>query len=230
VTTTDFDQYARSYDRALGEALNVSGEDREYFARGRVGWLADCLGSLGANPCHLMDYGCGTGSTSPLLLEMLAAKTVVGVDTSLSSLAVAQENHNSSNLRFVPISEYSPAGSVDLIYCNGVVHHIPPAQRKESLSFIYDSLKLGGLFSLWENNPWNPGARYVMARCAFDRDAITLTPNEAKAMLQSAGFEILCTDFLFVFPRLLRVLRPTEKWLARLPLGAQYHILCRRLS
>jgi hypothetical protein len=32
---TDFDQFADSYDRALGEALAASGENRRYFALGQ---------------------------------------------------------------------------------------------------------------------------------------------------------------------------------------------------
>ena len=31
-----FDKYADDYDAALAEGLSVSGEDKDYFARGRV--------------------------------------------------------------------------------------------------------------------------------------------------------------------------------------------------
>jgi hypothetical protein len=36
------------------------------------------------------------------------------------------------------------------------------------------------------------------------------------------------TDFLFVFPHLLRALRPFERLLAPLPLGGQYLVLARK--
>jgi len=49
-----------------------------------------------------------------------------------------------------------------------------------------------------------------MSRCAFDRNAITLTPPEARRLLRSGGFEILRTDFRFIFPRALRALRKIE--------------------
>jgi hypothetical protein len=67
-----------------------------------------------------------------------------------------------------------------------------------------------------------------MRRIPFDRDAVTLTPPSARRALMAAGFELIRTDFLFVFPSPLRVLRPLERRLAGLPLGAQYLVLARR--
>lgn len=225
---TDFDSYADSYDRALGEALKASGEDRSHFARGRVTWLARCLRRMGASPLLVMDYGCGTGATTPLWLEILGAEVVVGVDSSLRSLEVARRNHGSQQVQFLSAREYEPSGGVDLAYCNGVFHHIPPKQREDAVRFVFRSLRPGGLFSFWENNPWNPGTRYVMAHCAFDQDAVPLSAIEARRLLRSEGFTVLRTDFLFVFPRILRALRPIERLIFRLPLGAQYHVLCQK--
>jgi SAM-dependent methyltransferase len=225
---TDFDCFADSYDRALSEALAASGEDGRYFALGRVNWLARCLRKIGFAPRRVMDYGCGIGSTAPMLLEILGAKFAVGVDTSERSLDVAKQRHASERLCFASTQHYIPDGSCDLAYSNGVYHHIPLAGRRNALRFVSESLRPAGLFSFWENNPWNPGTKYVMARCAFDHDAVTLTPPESKRLLRSAGFEVLRMDFLFIFPRLLKLLRPAERFVTNLPLGAQYHLLCRK--
>jgi hypothetical protein len=89
-------------------------------------------------------------------------------------------------------------------------------------------LRAGGYFSLWENNPWSLATRYVMSRCAFDRDAVMLSPPEARTLLRDGGFEILRTDFRFIFPRALRALRKIEDWVNRAPLGTQYQVLCRK--
>lgn len=225
---THFDQFADSYDRNLAEALSASGEDRMYFAQGRVRWLAGCLRELNFATRHVMDYGCGVGSTTPLLLEALGGESAIGVDLSQRSLNVAGRDHGSGKIQFARIQDYSPSASLDLAYCNGVFHHIPPAERTRALGFIIDSLRPGGIFCFWENNPWNPGTRYVMAHCAFDDDAITITPPEANRMLKLAGFEILRTDFLFIFPRVLKFVRFIEKRVTKLPLGAQYQFLCRK--
>jgi SAM-dependent methyltransferase len=227
-SVTDFDLHANSYDRELGEALAVFGEDREYFARGRVKQLAERLHQIGAIPSRLLDFGCGTGSTTPILLEILGAESAIGLDTSLLSLDVAKQNYGSERIDFFPVQKFAPAGTLDVAYCNGVFHHIPPVDRGAALRLVWDSLRPGGIFSLWENNPWNPGTRYMMSHCAFDEDAETITPIEARAILRSAGFAVLRTDFAFVFPRVLSILRPLEKLTCRLPIGAQYQVLCQK--
>jgi SAM-dependent methyltransferase len=135
---------------------------------------------------------------------------------------------NPERVRTVSFADYRPDARRDLGFCNGVFHHIAPAERQDAMRLIYDSLRPGGIFSFWENNPWNPGTRYVMSRIPFDRDAIPLSALEARRLLRSVGFQILRMDFLFIFPRFLSRLRAVEPAMARVPLGAQYQILCRR--
>lgn len=68
-----------------------------------------------------------------------------------------------------------------------------------------------------------------MSRIPFDRGAVTLTATEARQMLRTGGFEILRTDFLFIFPKMLSWFRWLEPSVAKLPLGAQYQVLCRKV-
>ena len=67
-----------------------------------------------------------------------------------------------------------------------------------------------------------------MRRIPFDRDAVPLSPRRARGLLAAAGFDGLRIRSLFYFPHALRLLRPLERSLARLPLGAQYWVLARR--
>jgi len=223
-----FDQYAAAYEEALSNAIAASGEGREYFAQGRVAWLKRCLDEIKQPVNSLLDFGCGDGATTPLLLRTLNAQSAMGVDVSAKSLEIARKQHGSERIHFESIGEFPPFGQMDLAYCNGVFHHIPPAQRAEALSLVYGALREGGFFSLWENNPWSLATRYVMSRCAFDRDAIMVSPPEARGLLKEGGFEILRTDFRFIFPRSLRALRKMEDWIYWAPLGTQYQILGRK--
>lgn len=224
-----FDQYAAAYEQALSDAIAPSGESREYFAEGRVAWLKRCLDEIKQSPRAILDFGCGDGATTPLLLGELKAEWAVGVDVSAKSLEIARERHASERLRYESMDKFDAYGEMDLAYCNGVFHHIPPAQRAQALSLVNRALRAGGLFSFWENSPWSPATRYVMSRCAFDRDAILLSPPEARGLLRDGGFEILRTDFRFIFPRALRALRKLEDLVHRVPLGTQYQILCRKV-
>lgn len=226
--SVDFDVHAETYDDDLNRALTASGEDKDFFARGRVEWLAACLKRFGQTAKAALDYGCGIGDTSVLLRELLGVQSVVGLDISGKSLARAQERHGGENSRFLTFSDYSPNETIDLVYCNGVFHHIPVAERDAAVDYIYRSLRPGGLFSLWENNPWNPGTRYVMSRCVFDRDAIRLSAREAINRMRRRGFDPVSLDYRFFFPRFLARLRILETQLTSVPLGAQYQVLCRK--
>jgi hypothetical protein len=104
-----------------------------------------------------------------------------------------------------------------------------PFEHSDALALVNGALRPGGLFSFWENSPWSPATRYVMSRCAFDRDAITLTPPEARVLMRGSGFQVLRTDFRFIFPRALRAFRRIEDFVYRVPFGAQYQILCRKI-
>jgi len=223
-----FDTYAHGYDTALEEGLAVSGEGKLYFARERVRWLAACLRQLKVRPAAVMDFGCGTGTTVPLLLELPGVQTVVGVDASPKTIEIARGKPGVSRGQFLTLSEYQPRAELDLVYCNGVFHHIPVEARASALSYVCRSLRQGGLFAFWENNPWNPGTRYVMSRIPFDRDAVTLTQRRARELLKAGGFDPIRTDFLFIFPRALRWFRGLEPLLSRWPVGAQYEVLARK--
>jgi trans-aconitate methyltransferase len=225
---SEFDQYASDYDRMLAGGLAISGEDKDYFARGRIDWLKSCLKHLNAAPEFILDFGCGTGGSVSLLHERFGAKSVLGVDPSASLIERAERRYGTANRLFKQVDEYSPCEEIDLVYCNGVFHHIQIANRRKAAEYVWRALKPGGYWAFWENNPWNPATRYVMSRIPFDRDAVTLSAPEASGLLQSSGFHILKTDYFFVFPKSLRLLRWMEPLLASLPVGAQYLVLARK--
>jgi SAM-dependent methyltransferase len=223
-----FDEYAAAYEQALSAAIAPSGESREYFAEGRVAWLKRCLGELGVRVESILDFGCGDGSTTPLLLNALNAKSAIGVDVSAKSLEIARKLRGSERIRYEAIGVFQSSCDIDLAYCNGVFHHIQPVQRATALAIVRRAIRPRGFFSFWENSPWSLATRYVMSRCAFDRDAILLSPPRARALLRDAGFEIVRTDFRFIFPRVLQAFRKIEDWVYRVPIGTQYQILCRK--
>ncbi|GAC1402448.1 MAG: class I SAM-dependent methyltransferase [Pyrinomonadaceae bacterium] len=224
----EFDTYAETYDAALEQAISVSGEDKNYFAHGRIAWLADYLRKRNHAVKSVMDYGCGVGSAAPHLREFFADATVLGVDVSAKSINVARRENESPSTQFHLFDEHQPHNELDLAYSANVFHHIPLAERDAAVNYIFRALRPGGIFSIWEQNAWNPATRYVMSRCTFDEDAITLTPPETRRLLQHNGFEIISTEFLFIFPRQLQMFRFLEPHLACLPFGAQYQTLCRK--
>jgi SAM-dependent methyltransferase len=225
---TEFDDYAGDYAAALQEGLKYSGEDPEYFAAARVRWLARRLRELDFEPRSILDYGCGTGASTPHFLSTLGVREVTGVDVSRGLLERAARQHGSRAATFRLRRDCEPRGEIDIAFCNGVFHHIPPPERSDALQYISRSLRPGGFFAFWENNPWNPGTRFVMSRIPFDRNAVTISPPSGRRLLRHAGFDIVRVDHLFFFPRMLRWLRSLEPRLVTVPVGAQYLVLARK--
>lgn len=225
----EFDRFAESYDEAINEGLAASGETKEYFARGRINLVKKRLAELSFSPEVVLDFGCGTGAAIPFLRELPAVKAIYAVDVSPKSIEVAARLHRCAEARFLLIKDLPAGLQVDLAYCNGVFHHVPPAERRGAVRTIWTALKPGGLFFLWENNPWNPGTRYVMKKVPFDRDAIALSPREGKRLVAENGFEIVARDFAFYFPASLKFARGLEPLLVKAPLGAQYCVIGRKV-
>ena len=220
-----------SYDADLNRGISLSGEGKDYFAQGRLALLARRLESGGAFPPEaILDYGCGGGDTTVLLSKTWPRARIVGVDASPALISVASRSKGAARCEFHMLNAVPATPRFDLVYCNGVFHHIPVAERAAALAWICSRLNPGGMLALWENNSWNLGARWVMSRIPFDRDAVMLSPASASRMLHRAGFTLSSIDFAFIFPKFLRWARPMERWVCKLPLGAQYQILCRRRS
>ena len=224
----EFDAYAADYEAALQEGLSATGEDSAFFAERRVTWLKKRLDAMGVAPRRILDFGCGTGGSTPYLLSIPGVEKIVGGDVSAASLAVARQKWTDPRVSFTLLTDLPADAEFDLAFCNGVFHHIPVADRPGCVQQIHGALRPGGAFALWENNPWNPGVRYVMSKVPFDRDAITLSPPETRRLLRDGGFTKSTQDFLFIFPRQLSWFRPLETPVCKLPMGGQYLTLGRK--
>ncbi len=223
----NFDKYVEDYDNNLAQGLSLTGEDKSYFATGRVRWLARKLKDTDFTAHTIMDYGCGDGSTVPILSNTFHPDKIIGVDPSSRSIDLARQNYNEVNMTFTA-PHTPPHERFDLIYTNGVLHHIAPNNRLSTVIHIYHSLHPGGMFALWENNPYNPATRIIMNRVNFDQGCIMLQPHSAKKILLDAGFSIVSTSYIFIFPRFLNALRFCEPFFSAIPLGGQYLILAKK--
>lgn len=227
-TKAEFDKFARDYEEQFKPWLRIAGASREHFARSRLEWLAFLLSEEGMRPRRVMDFGCGTGISLPLLKEILHAEQVIGLDASEESLAVASESFGSESVQLATPTQYLPCQDLDLVFCNGVFHHIMVAERTEAVEYLYRSLRPGGIFAMWENNPWNPVQSFAMKHAEIDKNAIPLSPPESRRVVGLAGFRVIRTDFLFFFPGGFKWLYPLERAMIKIPLGAQYQVFARK--
>lgn len=222
-----FDPYAAEYDAHLTRGLSLSGEGKEFFARGRLVAAARYLRQARIVPRRIVEFGCGIGTNLGILAEMWPESEVIGLDQSRESLRIARSLCLTERIRLMTPEDYPAHGAsaVDWVFCNGVFHHIPVHEHGAVLRTIISMLRPGGALTIFENNPFNPGARWVMKRIPFDRDARMIVPYVLGRRMRRAGLDSVRCEFLFVFPRFASAFRPLERYLARLPLGAQYGAL-----
>ncbi|MFO0976951.1 MAG: class I SAM-dependent methyltransferase [Planctomycetaceae bacterium] len=220
----EFDQFATDYRGQLRKGLDMTGESPDYFAARRVEVVASfCL----REPRVVLDFGCGTGGSLALLRKQFPQARIMGFDPSQESLEMARRNPDLKGLELINSLEGLDR-CVDLVFCNGVFHHIDPVQRGEALSGIRRAMSSNGRFAFWENNPWNPGTRLVMSRIPFDRDAKTLSVLNSRRLLRANGFRIIRTEHHFWFPKMLSMLRFLEPALIHVPLAGQYLVVCEK--
>jgi ubiquinone/menaquinone biosynthesis C-methylase UbiE len=229
---TNFDAYASDYRDIINCVSKISGEDYEYFVRLRIALMRAQLGentratSSSPKQSAILDFGCGTGATEIELKKSFPRARIYGLDTSLESIVKARKLALPDVIFMMPRESQLPLdnGSIDLIYSNGTFHHMDHASHVPILSSLRRVLKKKGRIFIFENNPYNPLMMRAMKNNPFDKEAHVIYPNCLKTILTEAGFRINTTHYYFFFPRVLKVLRPVERYLHCLPLGAQYFV------
>ena len=221
---------SEEYESMLNKGISLSGENMSFFINGRLKAVLSHLSSLDKKVNRVLDFGCGLGFATRQLADAFPGASIVGVDTSEGALASARRNNGGECIKYLTLSEFeADVESYDLCYVNGVFHHIPIQERESAIKLIANHLAPQGLLYLFENNPWNPGARLVMSRIPFDRDAIMLSVLETERLAASADLVPLERSSLFFFPKVLSVFRPLEFLLSPTLLGAQYFVVSQKL-
>jgi SAM-dependent methyltransferase len=224
---TTFREVGGGYAAQLARWLRLTGESAEYYARHRILRVRDIARDSGVAARAVLDFGCGTGTSLPILREAFPDARIIGFEPARELAELARASAAAARAELLVGGELSETSFADVVYCNGVFHHIPRKDRAPAARSVSSALRAGGLAFLWENSPFNPGIRLVMARIPFDRNAVLLAPSEVRSLQLDAGLTPVATEFHFVFPRALRFARGLEKPLRVLPLGGQYVVVGR---
>ena len=240
----NFDTFAENYDQVHNKSITIAGEESVFFTELKIKLLHTYFGPNSKS--HVLDYGCGTGRAASFFHQYFPTIKYDGCDLSTESIQHAQTQlqnnpqnnsqnnphqnslNNHHNDTFFVVGSEPLVQKYDLIMAAVVFHHIPPDERHNILKQLHSSLYDGGHLVIFEHNPHNPLTRKVVHDCPFDKDAILLTPNEAKKIMVEACFTIEKLQYYFFYPKFLSFLRPTEKILSKVPLGAQYMLVLRK--
>jgi SAM-dependent methyltransferase len=224
---SEFDKFAQEYGAVHAANITVSGEAPEYFAAYKIRDLHDLsiAAGLSGGVQRILDFGAGIGESVSHMRQRFGGAELTCVDVSLKSLhiGVGRFGGEASFLAFdgrrLPFAD----GAFDCIFSACVFHHIEPALHVGILAELRRVLRPGGLIAIYEHNPLNPLTVQAVRTCEFDDSAILLRAGQLRARLAAAGFAQPRVRYRVFFPHALRWLRPMERWLQWLPLGAQYY-------
>ncbi len=225
----EFDLYIDDYHDQHAASVRLSGEGPEFFAAYKAALTARLMGAAGLVPVQLMDFGAGLGNCVPHLQHAFPGAALTCIDVSADSLAqcaaraIRPVDAVVYDARTLPFAD----ASFDLVFTACVFHHIAADNHIRLLREIRRTLKSDGRFVLFEHNPWNPLTRHAVRNCPFDRNAVLISAPEMRNRLRAAGFEDVSLRWTMFFPAALAGLRPFERGLGWLPLGAQYCLMAR---
>lgn len=127
------------------------------------------------------------------------------------------------------VDEALSSGQVfDVVVLANVLHHVPPVERESVMASVRSLMKPSGWLFLFELNPANPLVRRVVAKCPFDKDAVLLDMKETLRLAEKLRIER--HGYMTFFPSALSCLRGLERYMARLPFGAQHFVAARYVS
>lgn len=219
----DFDDYADRYEQMLQDQLAFFSNDRGYFSEYKV----DLARSIcKPSPQRVLDFGCGIGLSLPYLQRYFSEARIFASDLSRKSLEYVQQHWPEvAVLR----DDELDAQSFDLIFISGVVHHVPPEQRKPLFERLGRLLAPQGRLIVFDHNPFNPVTRHMVSTCPFDEDAVLLRLSDMKRLVRgSARLSVKESGYCLFFPQGLRFLRPTERLMTWLPMGGQYFVMAQK--
>jgi ubiquinone/menaquinone biosynthesis C-methylase UbiE len=222
----EFDKFAQDYLATHQQNIAISGETPDYFARYKIEIIRHLWNDAGlVEPRQILDFGSGIGNSLPHLAQHFPTAAITALDVSARSLAIA-EGRFPGAARFVcydgdalPLSERS----VDLIFSSCVFHHVDAAEHVGVLAQLRRVLAPGGRMIIFEHNPINPVTRYIVSTCEFDENAVLIPAGVFRARQKAAGFARVERTYTGFFPAALKALRPLERFMGSVPIGAQYY-------
>ena len=231
----EFDRHAASYDGGLDNPIKrMMGDSADQFIAVKARWLLRRERGLRSGGLAMLDYGCGAGDLMRVLAGMGAKASFTGCDVSTGMLAEVGKRWpqacGAAPATAVQDGARTPFadGQFDVATISAVLHHVPVPERAAVYAELGRMVKPGGRIYVFEHNPRNPLVRYVIARTPIDENAILLDAREVQdGLLGAARYEIE-TDYLMFMPPGLTFLRPVDRALAWLPLGAQYAVAARK--
>jgi SAM-dependent methyltransferase len=224
----EFDLLADEYHDQHKANVAITGEGPEYFAEYKIADLANFVKTEGVVTGQLFDFGCGIGNSVPYFRKYFPDRKLSCGDVSSRSIEIAKAR-NAGDESYVLIGEDIPlpTHSQDIVFSACVFHHIPHEQHEHWLAELLRITRPGGLLAIYEHNPLNPLTVRAVNTCPLDVNARLIRGGIMRKRAVAGGWVDARVGYKLFFPAILAALRPMERHLEWLGLGAQYRMTAR---
>lgn len=229
---SEFDKFADEYDSIHTSNIKLSGETPRFFSEYKILDLVKLVNRYHlSKKVKIVDFGSGVGNSIEFIRKYLPTSELTCLDVSRKSLDIAKKrfSNKSEYIHFdgkkIPLND----NGYDIVFSACVFHHIPKNEHDSLLIEIYRILKKGGVFVVFEHNPYNPLTRHAVNTCSFDVNAELITASQFTNKIKNTGFSDIHRSYRIFFPKLFYFFRKIEPFLKWLPLGAQYYVVARKI-
>jgi SAM-dependent methyltransferase len=220
----EFDLVADEYESQHRQNIAITGESPEFFAAYKISLLANFASGLFPAPARILDFGSGIGNSVPFFRKYFPDASLTCADASSRSIELSRKRFpGQEHYTFIADGKIPHEDDAfDVTFSACVFHHLPPKEHRRWLTELLRVTRSGGMLVVFEHNPLNPLTVRAVNTCPFDKNAKLIRAKTLSQSIIEAGWTRPDIRYHLFFPRALAALRPTEKHLSWLPLGAQY--------
>ena len=229
VDNVEFDEMAENLDDLVKEGLGAFAKYRETMVEYKAEYLKYLLPY---EPKAILDFGCGSGLSTPYLVKYFPCAKIYGCDVSGNSINEAGKKHPDCSFSIIKncedLEQYR--GTIDCVFISCVLHHIHPDEHEKWMRGIQNILERENYLVIFEMNMLNPLSRNFVKKTPVDRNAIMLKPSYCQKLIKKTfrDLSFVKIRYSYFFPWRNKFLVGLERCLAWFPLGAQYIVVAKK--